>query len=75
MLNFCLRLPAIVPLTVDALNKRQDNSSPHPGYRATILFQNTFDGQLPATDYPKVNVSILYLYCYFVMSLFSSSIS
>ena len=60
MFNLCLNaLSAIVPLTVEALSKRQGNDTPHPGYQGTILFQNTFDGQLPATDYPKVNVSPL----------------
>ncbi|KAG5220058.1 lung seven transmembrane receptor-domain-containing protein [Salix suchowensis] len=29
----------------------------HPVYEGTILFHNTFEGKLPATDYPKVNVS------------------
>ncbi|KAF8581639.1 protein PTM1 [Ramaria rubella] len=46
---------AIVPLTVDALSRRQGGTTPHPAYGGTILFQNTFDGKLPATDYPKVN--------------------
>lgn len=30
----------------------------HPTYTGTVFFRNTFDGRLPATDYPKVNVSI-----------------
>lgn len=29
----------------------------HPSYNGLVFFQNTFDGQLPATDYPKVTVS------------------
>lgn len=28
----------------------------HPAYSGKIFFKNTFDGKLPATDYPKVNV-------------------
>ena len=28
----------------------------HPAYNGTVFFRNTFDGQLPASDYPKVNV-------------------
>ena len=28
----------------------------HPSYKGTVLFRNVFDGELPATDYPKVNV-------------------
>ncbi|KAF8509794.1 lung seven transmembrane receptor-domain-containing protein [Gautieria morchelliformis] len=58
---------AIVPLTVDALGKRQGSGSPHPGYHGTILFQNNFDGKLPATDYPKVNF-------YFIMFLAYSAL-
>ena len=58
-LRYCFNLPAIVPLTVESSSKRQGSGSPHPGYHGTILFQNTFDGKLPATDYPKVNVSLL----------------
>ena len=30
----------------------------HPPYKGSVLFKDTFDGQLPATDYPKVNVSV-----------------
>jgi len=30
----------------------------HPSYKGSVLFRNTFDGQLPATDYPKVNVNV-----------------
>ena len=29
----------------------------HPTYNGVVLFRNTFDGKLPATDYSKVNVS------------------
>lgn len=29
----------------------------HPTYKGLVFFQNQFDGMLPATDYPKVNVS------------------
>ncbi|KAI6120595.1 hypothetical protein EDD16DRAFT_1518685 [Pisolithus croceorrhizus] len=27
----------------------------HPTYHGVVLFKNTFDGRLPAADYPKVN--------------------
>jgi hypothetical protein len=29
----------------------------HATYKGLVFFQNQFDGMLPATDYPKVNVS------------------
>jgi hypothetical protein len=29
----------------------------HATYEGVVFFQNTFDGKLPAADYPKVNVS------------------
>ncbi|KAF8516142.1 lung seven transmembrane receptor-domain-containing protein [Hysterangium stoloniferum] len=56
---------AIVPLTVDALPQRQTNNEPHPAYEGTILFQNTFKGKLPASDYPKVNFYLVMfvIYC------------
>ena len=41
---------AIIPFTI------QDTLS-YPPYNGLVLFRNTFDGKLPATDYPKVNVS------------------
>ncbi|KAF8274128.1 protein PTM1 [Lactarius quietus] len=51
---------AVVPVTVlqtppsAAASKRQ-SSDIHPSYHGTVFFRNTFDGQLAATDYPKVN--------------------
>ncbi|PBL00535.1 hypothetical protein ARMGADRAFT_1159862 [Armillaria gallica] len=58
---------AIVPVTVR--NSASSNSARaptdvpyHPSYNGLVFFQNTFDGQLPATDYPKVTF-------YFVMFL------
>jgi hypothetical protein len=51
-------LLAVVPVTVLS-NTTSDNTNVpfHPSYSGTIVFQNVFKGQLPATDYPKVNVS------------------
>ena len=50
---------AIVPVTVMQNSARQaETDTPyHPTYTGTVFFRNTFDGRLPATDYPKVNVS------------------
>jgi len=47
---------AAIPLTLqDDLRTRAGTDVPfHPSYSGTVLFQNTFKGQLPATDYPKV---------------------
>lgn len=46
---------AIVPVTVlDNSNPNSTDVPFHPHYNGKILFRNTFDGQLPATDYPKV---------------------
>ncbi|KAG7452349.1 uncharacterized protein BT62DRAFT_1071496 [Guyanagaster necrorhizus] len=56
---------AIVPVTVrnSATSVRAPTDVPyHPSYNGLVFFQNTFDGQLPATDYPKVTF-------YFVMFL------
>lgn len=54
--------PAIVPVTV--INNNNNNAPRqastdvpfHPRYTGSVLFQNTFNGKLPATEYPKVNV-------------------
>ncbi|SJL06219.1 uncharacterized protein ARMOST_09555 [Armillaria ostoyae] len=58
---------AIVPVTVrnsaSSSSARAPTDVPyHPSYNGLVFFQNTFDGQLPATDYPKVTF-------YFVMFL------
>lgn len=56
------RLVAVVPLTVEParVTRRQApaNSTHHTVYNGTVLFRNTFDGKLPASDYPKVNVCV-----------------
>lgn len=51
---------AIVPVTVMQNSARQSQTDVpyHPTYTGTVFFRNTFDGRLPATDYPKVNVSV-----------------
>ncbi|KAH9858027.1 lung seven transmembrane receptor-domain-containing protein [Lenzites betulinus] len=63
---------AMVPITVVSSNKaRQDTVStdnPHPTYQGTVFFRNTFDGRLPASDYPKVNF-------YFAMFLVYSALA
>ena len=50
---------AIIPVTVlSSVQTRAHPDSPfHPGYKGLVFFRNTFVGKLPATDYPKVNVS------------------
>ncbi|KAG6876836.1 hypothetical protein C0992_011599 [Termitomyces sp. T32_za158] len=54
---------SIVPVTVNTYSKRAATDVPyHPSYTGRVLFQNTFNGKLPASDYPKVNF-------YFVMTL------
>lgn len=50
-------MPAILPVSTSSQNPRADTDVPyHPSYVGTVLFRNTFDGQLEAIDYPKVNV-------------------
>ncbi|KAF4604973.1 hypothetical protein EYR40_003756 [Pleurotus pulmonarius] len=57
---------AIVPVTLK--NSAQGESGTdvpfHPVYQGTILFHNTFEGKLPATDYPKVNFYFAMLLLY-----------
>ncbi|KAG6832564.1 hypothetical protein H0H92_000193 [Tricholoma furcatifolium] len=46
---------AVVPVTVTSYSTRAPTDVPyHPSYTGNVLFRNTFDGKLPATDYPKV---------------------
>ncbi len=55
---------AIVPVTVQTSQNaiRADTDvSYHPSYHGKVLFRNKFDGQLPAADYPKVNVRCMQL--------------
>lgn len=50
---------AIVPFTVINRNTVRQESTDvpyHALYTGNVLFRNTFNGQLAATDYPKVNV-------------------
>jgi hypothetical protein len=49
---------AVVPVTVQSPSMRRaaTDTYHHSNYTGTVLFRNTFDGKLPATDYPKVIV-------------------
>jgi len=60
---------AVVPLTTissDTAGTGQDSTDVpfHPKYDGTVLFRNKFNGQLPATDYPKVNFYLATLLAY-----------
>jgi hypothetical protein len=54
---------AIVPVTLQSAAR----DVLHPTYKGTVLFRNTFDGKLPATDYPKVNVCLSNVFLLVVM--------
>ena len=71
-LNASLALVPVTILSSDTVGKRQDSTDVpfHPKYDGTVLFKNKFDGQLPATDYPKVN---FYLAMLLVYVLFASA--
>ncbi|KAJ7597591.1 lung seven transmembrane receptor-domain-containing protein [Mycena floridula] len=56
---------AIVPMTVQ--HSLTPTEPVHPQYKGKVLFRNTFDGKLPATDYPKVN---FYLIMFLLYSVF-----
>lgn len=50
-------LLAAVPVTARGSVPGAANDVPyHPAYKGLVLFKNVFEGKLPATDYPKVNV-------------------
>ncbi|KAI0719950.1 lung seven transmembrane receptor-domain-containing protein [Cerioporus squamosus] len=49
---------AIVPITVmpsTAARQASTDVPYHPTYTGNVFFHNTFEGKLPASDYPKVN--------------------
>lgn len=57
-------ITGIVPVTL--VNERRaeyphvdqrQSSATHAEYSGLVLFRNTFDGELPAVEYPKINVS------------------
>ncbi|KAG6380865.1 lung seven transmembrane receptor-domain-containing protein [Boletus reticuloceps] len=63
----------IVPVTVitPTVVRQAPTDVPfHPTYNGVVLFRNTFDGKLPASDYPKVN---FYLFMFFAYALFGSA--
>ncbi|KAG2076869.1 hypothetical protein BDR04DRAFT_1089135 [Suillus decipiens] len=59
---------AILPVTVLNPTARQAPTDvpSHPTYSGVVLFRNTFDGQLPATDYPKVNFYLAMFFIYVI---------
>ncbi|KAJ8597616.1 hypothetical protein M405DRAFT_876881 [Rhizopogon salebrosus TDB-379] len=60
---------AIVPVTVMNPAARQEPTDVpyHPTYNGVVLFRNTFDGELPATDYPKVNFYLFMFFAYVIV--------
>lgn len=66
---------AIVPVTVlsdggSSVSERQEDTNVpfHPSYNGIILFKNTFNGELPASDYPKVTFYLAMLLIYGAMA-------
>ncbi len=49
-------MPVTVLQTSSSVLPERQSTDIHPSYKGTVLFRNVFDGELPATDYPKVNV-------------------
>ncbi|TCD66492.1 hypothetical protein EIP91_001317 [Steccherinum ochraceum] len=54
---YCVAIVPVTVLSASGTPVRQESTDVpfHPQYSGTVLFQNTFNGKLPATDYPKVN--------------------
>lgn len=63
-------MTAIVPVTVQGNGPRDaDTDVPfHPSYKGNVVFQNKFKGELPATDYPKLDVCV-HLFCSYRIDL------
>lgn len=54
----------IVPVTlVNERSGKSDKRQTHAEYAGMVLFKNTFEGELPAVEYPKIGVSDLYPTC------------
>ena len=61
----------VVPVTLVNSKKRSIERSDflprqeatHASYSGSVLFKNTFEGQLPAAEYPKIGVSSLLAQC------------
>lgn len=61
---------AMVPVTLLSASSRAATDVPYrPTYTGNILFQNTFKGKLPATDYPKTK---FYLAMFIVYTVFAA---
>ncbi|KAK8861208.1 hypothetical protein IAR55_002027 [Kwoniella newhampshirensis] len=60
----------IVPVTL--VNSRSDiplesRQATHAEYSGLVLFKNTFEGELPAVEYPKINFYLLLSVVYFAL--------
>ncbi|KAF9567045.1 protein PTM1 [Agrocybe pediades] len=60
---------AVVPFTIESSARAVTDVPNHPSYRGTVLFKNTFDGQLAATDYPKVTFYFIMFVTYSVFAV------
>ncbi|EPQ60397.1 protein PTM1 [Gloeophyllum trabeum ATCC 11539] len=59
---------AMVPVTVLSSSEDTTDVPYHPTYNGVVLFQNTFNGKLPATDYPKVNFYLALFLIYSILA-------
>ncbi|KAF9454091.1 hypothetical protein P691DRAFT_693125 [Macrolepiota fuliginosa MF-IS2] len=61
---------AVIPVSSSSATRRASTDVPyHPKYEGNILFKNTFDGQLEAIDYPKVNFYLAMSVVYVIFGL------
>lgn len=58
---------AIVPVTVMSTARASTDVPFHPSYSGKVLFINKFDGQLAASDYPKVNFYLIMFLAYLTL--------
>ncbi|TBU63788.1 lung seven transmembrane receptor-domain-containing protein [Dichomitus squalens] len=66
---YCVAVVPIIVMPAGNSPRQAETDVPyHPTYTGTVLFRNTFDGKLPASDYPKVNF-------YFAMFLVYSALA
>ncbi|ORX36229.1 lung seven transmembrane receptor-domain-containing protein [Kockovaella imperatae] len=64
---YCVGVVPVTLLNSRDISSRQDAT--HAEYSGLVTFQNTFEGQLPAVEYPKINFYLLLSVVYAALGL------
>ncbi|KAG8219491.1 lung seven transmembrane receptor-domain-containing protein [Butyriboletus roseoflavus] len=66
---YCIAIVPVTMMTPTAARQASTDVPLHPTYNGVVLFKNTFDGELPAGDYPKVNFYLIMFFAYTLVGL------